>query len=102
MCKNKCINQSNKWLTIIYTEKMFLYVKDPYETKYQFLINKRQGAALNHWIFKSLNNSEAFNKYSNDMDDIYENIEECNRNKEYKKFLFFDYMIADMLSDKKT
>ena len=36
------------------------------------------------------------------MDDIYENIEECNRNKEYKKFLFFDYMIADMLSDKKT
>ena len=36
------------------------------------------------------------------MDDIYENIEECNRNKEYKKILFFDYMIADMLSDKKT
>ena len=50
----------------------FLY---PYETKYQHLINKREGAGLNYWIFKSLNDSEAFIKYSNDIDDIYENIE---------------------------
>ena len=38
-------------------------------------------------------------EYSNDVDDIY--IEEYNPNKKRKILIFFDYMIADMLSNKK-
>ena len=35
------------------------------------------------------------------MDDIYKNIEEYNPNKKRKKMIVFDYIIADMLSNKK-
>ena len=35
------------------------------------------------------------------MDDIYKNIEEYNPNKKRKKLIVFDYMIADMLCNKK-
>ena len=52
-------------------DKIYLYPKDPYEAKYQLLINKRESTGL-----KYLNNSNAFIEYSNDMDDIYKNIEE--------------------------
>ena len=57
-------------------DKIYLYVKDPYEAKNKLLINKRESASLKH-----LNDSEAFIEYSNDRDDIYEDIEECNPNK---------------------
>ena len=52
-------------------DKIYLYAKDPYEAKYQLLINKRENTGL-----KYFNDSKAFLQYSNDMDDIYENIEE--------------------------
>ena len=39
-------------------------------------------------------------EYSNDMDDIYKNIEEYKANKNRKILIVFDVMIADMLSDK--
>ena len=35
------------------------------------------------------------------MEDIYENIEECNANEKRKILMIFDAMIADMLSIKK-
>ena len=57
-------------------DKIFLYAKDPYEAKYQLLINKRESAGL-----KYLNDSRAFIKSSNDMDYIYKNTEEYNPNK---------------------
>ena len=41
-------------------------------------------------------------KSSNDMDDIYKNIEEYNPNKKRKILIVFDVMITDMLSAKKT
>ena len=44
---------------------MFLHSKDPYEAKYQLLINKRESTGL-----KYLNDSKAFIEYSNDMDVI--------------------------------
>ena len=47
-----------------------------------------------------MNDSKAFIKYSNDMDDIHENIEEYNSNKKRKILTVFDAMIADMLGDK--
>ena len=52
-------------------DKIYSYTKDPYEAKYQFLINKRQSADVKH-----LNDSKAFIEYSNDISDIYKNIEE--------------------------
>ena len=48
-----------------------------------------------------LNDSKAFIEYSNDMDDIYENIQEYNPNKKQKILIVFDDMIADMLRNKK-
>ena len=50
---------------------MYLYAKDNYETKYKFLINKREITGLKH-----LNDFKACIEHSNDMDDIYEDIEE--------------------------
>ena len=76
--------------------KIYLYVKDPYKAKYHFLINKRQSTGLKH-----LNHSKAFIEYSNDMDDIYKNIEEYNLNKKHEILIVFDDLIADMLSNKK-
>ena len=35
------------------------------------------------------------------MNDIYKNIEEYNTNKKRKTLIVFDYMIADMLNNKK-
>ena len=56
-------------------DKIYLYAKDPYKAKYQFLINKRVSTGLKH-----LNYSKAFIEYSNNMYDIYQNIEEYNPN----------------------
>ena len=50
---------------------MYLYAKNPYEAKQQLLINKREETCLEYF-----NDSKAFVQYSNDMDDVYKNIEE--------------------------
>ena len=50
---------------------------------------------------KHFSDSKAFIEYSNNMDDIYKNIEEYNPNKKRKILIVFDDMTADMLSDKK-
>ena len=63
-------------------DKIYLYAKHSYETKYQLIINKRESTGLKH-----LSDSKAFIEYSKDMDDIYKNIEENNPNKE-RKILF--------------
>ena len=59
--------------------RIYWYPKDPYEAKYQLLINKRESIGSRY-----LNDSKAFMEYSNDMDDIYQNIEEFNPNKKEK------------------
>ena len=53
-------------------DKIYWYVKDLYEAKYQFLINKKGSTGLKHF-----NDPKAFIEYSNDMQDVYKNIEEC-------------------------
>ena len=63
---------------------MYLYTKDPHEAKYQFLMNKQEITSLNHF-----NDFKAFIKYSNDMDGIYKNIEECNPNEKPKKYFLW-------------
>ena len=79
-----------------YIDKIYLYAKDPYEAKHQFLISKRESTGLKH-----LNDHKAFTEYSNDMQDIYENVDEYNIDKERKILIGFDDMIADMINDKK-
>ena len=77
-------------------DKIYLYAKDPYESKYQYLINKREGVGINHF-----NNPKAFIEYSNDMRDVYKNIDEYNPDKENKILIVFDDMIAYMIHNKK-
>ena len=48
-----------------------------------------------------MSDSKAFIEYSNDMDDVYKNIEEYNPNKKLKMLIVFDDMIADMICNKK-
>ena len=43
-----------------------MYAKDPFEDKYQYLINKRESVGLKHF-----NDPKAFIEYSNDMDNVY-------------------------------
>ena len=42
-----------------------------------------------------------FTEYSNDVQDVYKNMEEYNIVKKGKKLIVFDDMIADMVNDKK-
>ena len=60
---------------------IYLYAKNTYETKHQLQINKREGTDIKHF-----NDSEVFIVYSNDMDDIYRNIEEYNPSKKKRKY----------------
>ena len=76
-------------------DKTYLYAKDSYEAKFQFLIIKRKSTGFNH-----LNYLKAFIKYSYVMDYIYKNIEEYNPNRKRKILIVFDYKMADMLSNK--
>ena len=77
-------------------DKIYLYAKDPYEAKYQYLINKRQKVELDHF-----NDPKAFMEYSNDMSDVYKNIEDYNPNKRRKVLVIFDDMIAHMINNKR-
>ena len=76
-------------------DKIYLYAKDPHEAKYQFLINKRESKALDHF-----NDPKAFIEYSSDMRDVYKNIDEYNADKERQILIVFDDMIADMVNKK--
>ena len=77
-------------------DNIYLYAEDPYEAKYQFLINTQENTGLTHF-----NDSKVFIEYSNDMDDIYKNIEECNSHKKRKILIVFEDMIADTFNNKK-
>ena len=50
-------------------DKIYFYAKDPFEVKYQYLSNKRESVGINHFY-----NPKAFIEYSNDMGDVYKNI----------------------------
>ena len=54
-------------------DNIYLYAKGPYESKYQYLINKTEGVGINHF-----NDPKAFIDYSNNMHDVYINIDDYN------------------------
>ena len=52
-------------------DKIYLYTKELGESKYEFLIRKREDARMKH-----LNDPNAFIECSNTMDDVYQNIDD--------------------------
>ena len=62
-----------------YIDEIYFYAKDPYKAG-QLLINKRENTGLKHF-----NDSKAFIQCSNDMHDIYENIEKTIQIKKAKQ-----------------
>ena len=93
--KNKCIIKFNidNQLDL---DKIYLYPKDPYQAKYQFLINKRKSAGL-----KRFKDRKAFSEYSNDMQDVYKNIDDYNADEEHNILIVFDEIIADIINNKR-
>ena len=67
-----------------YIDKIYLYAKDPYEDKYQYLINKRESVGISH-----LFDPQAFIEYSNDIHKVYKNIDKYNPDKENKVLIIF-------------
>ena len=73
-------------------DKIYLCAKDPYQAKYQCLLNKREKVRLDHF-----NYPRPFIEYSNDMQDVYKNIEDYNPGKKRKMIK----VIEDMINNKK-
>ena len=76
-------------------DKIYLYAKDINEPKYEDLINKREQAGI-----KSLNDPHAFIEYSDDMNDVLDDINNYNKNRDKKVLIVFDDMIADIAYNK--
>ena len=66
-------------------EKIYLYIQDPFESKYQSLTNGTKKI----WI-KNLKNPKAFIDYLQTIDDVYESLEDYNATKKRR------VLIADM------
>ena len=71
-------------------DKIYLYAKDIHEPKYEYLINKREQAGI-----KNLNDPHAFTEYSDDMNDVLDDINNYNKNRDKKVLIVFADMIAD-------
>ena len=86
---NTLLNLINNFHPI---DKIYLYTKDTDEKKYQYLINKREQAGI-----KNLNDPHTFIEYSNDMNDVLEDINNYNKKRDKKLLIIFDDMIADIM-----
>ena len=76
-------------------DKIYLYAKDLSEPEYGFLINDGKNAGIKHF-----NNPTTFIEYSNDMNDVFTNIDDYNKQKNRKVLIIFDDIIADIISSK--
>ena len=72
-----------------------MYAKDLSESKYEYLIGIRENTGIKH-----LNDLKAFIECSNTMNDVYENIDNCNLKRKRKILIVFDDMIADIMANK--
>ena len=74
-------------------DKIYLCAKDIHKPKYEYLINKIEQAGI-----KNLNDPHAFIKYSDDMNDVLDDINNNNNNKnrDKKVLIVFDDMIPDI------
>ena len=72
-------------------DKIYLYAKDIHEPKYEYLINKREQAGI-----RNLNDPHAFMEYSDDMNNVLDDINNYNKNRDKNVLIVFDDMIADI------
>ena len=77
-------------------DKIYLYAKDINEKKCKYLIKKREQVGLKH-----LNDSKAFIENSDDMDDVFDNSNNYNKNRDKQVLTLFDDMIADIMRSEK-
>ena len=77
-------------------DKIYLYARDTDKKKYQYLINKREQSGI-----KNLNDLHGFIEYSNDMNDVLDDINNYNKNRDKKVLIIFDDMIADIMRSEK-
>ena len=72
-------------------DKIYLYDKDTFESKYQLLINGREEVGI-----EILKYTKVLIDYSQTIDDVYENLEDYNPTKKRTVLIAFDDMIAEM------
>ena len=65
-------------------DKIYLYLKDLNKPEYQFLIENREYGGIKH-----KNDLTAYLECSNNMDDVYENIDYYNPKRDKKSFNCF-------------
>ena len=90
---NALINLINEQNDI---NKIYLSPRDLSETKYEYLIKKREDVGIKH-----LNNPNAFIECLNTMDDFYDIINDYNSNRRRKILIVFNDMIQDIMTNKK-
>ena len=65
-------------------DKIYLYAKDLHEPKSEYLINKREQAGI-----KNLDDPKTFIEYSDDIDDVLDDINNYNKNRDKKSINSF-------------
>ena len=75
-------------------DNIYSYVKDPFKSKYQLLINGREKVGI-----ENLKSPKAFIDYSQTIDDVNENLEDYNPTKRRRVLIVL--VIADVKSNKK-
>ena len=78
-------------------DKIYLYVKDSFESNYQLLINGWEKVGVD-----ILKNPKPFTDYSQSNADVYENLEDYNPTKKMTVLIVFYDIIADMEPHKKS
>ena len=81
-------------MKVLFTK--FFYTKSLSEPKYKFLIKRREDAGV-----KYLDDLSTFIEYSNNIDDVYNRIDDYNPNRKRKFLIVFDDMIADIMTYRK-
>ena len=78
-------------------DKRSLYSKDPIETMCHLLINRREKIGEEHF-----GDPKTFTEFSNNLKDVYLNIDECNQGEKSKILIVFEDMSVDMIRNKKN
>lgn len=74
------LGKTNALLNLInyqpYIDKIYLYTKDLYKSKYQYIINTCEAIGLKHF-----QDPKVFSRYSSDMQDVYDSTGEYHAEK---------------------
>ena len=73
-----------------------MYAKASNEPKYQYLIKKREDVGIKH-----LNDPKTFIEHLNNMDHLYNNIDNYNSSRKRKILIVFDDRVTDIMTHKK-